>query len=111
MKTLGDEARRILIATENVIHTRASIQPGLPKVWLKTNEDVGKLAGLSLTDIAGQLQSTLYGSVNGSIIEATESIPVRVRIANEQRQSLSDLGKYQFEFKQCARQYSTHGID
>lgn len=91
LKTLGDEARRILIATDNVIHTRASIQPGLPKVWLKTNEDVGKLAGLSLTDIAGQLQSTLYGSVNGSIIEATESIPVRVRIANEQRQSLSDL--------------------
>lgn len=91
LKALGDDARRILIGTQNVIHTRATIQPGLPKVWLKTNEDVAKLAGLSLTDVAGQLQSTLYGSVNGSIIEATESIPVRVRVANDQRQSLSDL--------------------
>ena len=91
LKTLGDEARRILIGTNNVIHTRATIQPGLPKIWLKINEDVSQLAGLTLTDVATQLQSTLHGTVNGSIIEATESIPVRVRIANEQRRSLSDL--------------------
>ena len=91
LKTLGDEARRILIGTENVIHTRATIQPGLPKVWLKINEDVSQLAGLTLTDVATQLQSTLHGTVNGSIIEATESIPVRVRIANDQRSSLSEL--------------------
>jgi len=91
LKTLGDEARRILIGTENVIHTRATIQPGLPKVWLKINEDVSQLAGLTLTDVATQLQSTLHGTVNGSIIEATESVPVRVQIANEQRSSLSDL--------------------
>ncbi|EDM66834.1 AcrB/AcrD/AcrF family protein [Moritella sp. PE36] len=91
LKTLGDEARRILIGTKNVIHTRATIQPGLPKIWLKINEDVSQLAGLTLTDVATQLQSTLHGTVNGSIIEATESIPVRVQIANEQRRSLSDL--------------------
>ncbi|QUM86745.1 efflux RND transporter permease subunit [Moritella sp. 28] len=91
LKALGDEARRILIGTKNVIHTRATIQPGLPKVWLKINEDVSQLAGLTLTDVATQLQSTLHGTVNGSIIEATESIPVRVRIANDQRSSLSDL--------------------
>ena len=91
LKTLGDEARRILIGTKNVIHTRATIQPGLPKIWLKINEDVSQLAGLTLTDVAAQLQSTLHGTVNGSIIEATESIPVRVQIANEQRRSLSDL--------------------
>ncbi|NQZ92936.1 MAG: efflux RND transporter permease subunit [Moritella sp.] len=91
LKTLGDEARRILIGTNNVIHTRATIQPGLPKIWLKINEDVSQLAGLTLTDVATQLQSTLHGTVNGSIIEATESIPVRVQIANEQRRSLSDL--------------------
>ena len=91
LKTLGDEARRILIGTKNVIHTRATIQPGLPKIWLKINEDVSQLAGLTLTDVASQLQSTLHGTVNGSIIEATESIPVRVQIANEQRRSLSDL--------------------
>ncbi|SQD79068.1 efflux RND transporter permease subunit [Moritella yayanosii] len=91
LKTLGDEARRILISTKNVIHTRATIQPGLPKIWLKINEDVSQLAGLTLTDVATQLQSTLHGTVNGSIIEATESIPVRVQIANEQRRSLSDL--------------------
>ncbi|QUM75126.1 efflux RND transporter permease subunit [Moritella sp. 24] len=91
LKALADEARQILIGTKNVIHTRATIQPGLPKVWLKINEDVSQLAGLTLTDVATQLQSTLHGTVNGSIIEATESIPVRVRIANDQRSSLSDL--------------------
>ena len=91
LKALGDEARRILIATDNVIHSRATMQPGLPKVWLKVNEDVSQLAGLTLIDIAGQLQTSLQGSVNGSIIEATESVPVRVRIGNIERSSVSEL--------------------
>ncbi|MEH6577128.1 MAG: efflux RND transporter permease subunit [Amphritea sp.] len=91
LKQLGDEARRILLNTDQVVHTRATLQPGIPKVWLKTNEDASYLSGFTLTEIASQLQSSLNGQIGGSVLEVTESIPVRVRVANDQRQDLQDL--------------------
>ncbi len=91
LKTLGDQLRAIMIATEDVIHTRATLQPGTPKIWLNTDENSAALSGLTLNSIAYQLNSTLSGVANGSIIEATESIPVRVRISGEQRNELDDL--------------------
>ncbi len=91
LKEIGDQLRAIMASTEDVMHTRATLQPGTPKIWLDTDEDAAALAGLTLSDIAGQLNTALSGQTNGSIIEATESIPVRVRIANGQRNQLSDL--------------------
>ncbi|MAC46092.1 MAG: MFS transporter [Oceanospirillum sp.] len=91
LKTLGDRARHVLVGTPDVIHTRATLQPGTPKVWLDINEDMGRISGLSLTGIATQLQHSLQGVTQGSVLQTTESIPVRVRVGNEQRQDLSDL--------------------
>lgn len=91
LKVIGDDLRKIMTQTKDIIHTRVSLQPGTPKVWVKADEEAAALLGLSLVDIAQQLQGSLSGQVNGSIIEATESIPVRVRIANEARAELNDL--------------------
>ena len=91
LKVIGDDLRKIMTQTKDIIHTRVSLQPGTPKVWVKADEEAASLLGLSLVDIAQQLQGSLSGQVNGSIIEATESIPVRVRIANEARAELNDL--------------------
>jgi len=94
LKMIGDDLRKIMTQTEDIIHTRVSLQPGTPKVWVKADEEAAALLGLSLVDIAQQLQGSLSGQVSGSIIEATESIPVRVRIANEERASISDLASF-----------------
>jgi multidrug efflux pump subunit AcrB len=91
LKMIGDDLRMIMTQTEDIIHTRVSLQPGTPKVWVKADEEAAALLGLSLVDIAQQLQGSLSGEVSASIIEATESIPVRVRIANEDRANVSDL--------------------
>jgi len=91
LKSIGEDLRRIMLATEDVVHTRASLQPGTPKVWVKADENSAALAGLALTDIASQLNTSLSGSINGSIIEATESIPVRVRVSNQDRSELEQL--------------------
>jgi len=91
LKLIGEQIRLVMSNTPDVTHSRATLQPGTPKVWLNTNEEAAKLAGLSLIDIAGQLRTSLSGQSNGTIIEATESIPVSVRIANEQREQLIDL--------------------
>ncbi len=91
LKVIGDDLRKVMTQTSDVIHTRVTLQPGTPKVWVKADEEAAALVGLSLVDIAEQLQGALSGQVSGSIIESTESIPVRVRIANEQRAKVSDL--------------------
>lgn len=91
LKSIGDDVRRVMFTTEDVVHTRATLQPGTPKVWVDTDEATAAISGLSLVNIAQQLSNSLSGQVNGSIIEATESIPVRVRFENSARNELSDL--------------------
>lgn len=91
LQSVGNDLRNIMTQTEDVIHTRMSLQPGMPKVWVNADESAASLVGLSLIDIANQLQSTLSGDLNGSIIESTESIPVRVRTANSNKNQVADL--------------------
>jgi len=91
LKSIGLELRQILADTQDVIHSRATLQPGTPKVWLKMNDEAAQLAGMPLTAIAAQLKAALQGHNAGSVIEATESIPVRVRLGNENRQDIEDL--------------------
>ncbi len=92
LKELGDEYRRILTGLPNVTHTRATLLPGTPKVWLNVDESESLLSGMSLTQVASQLQANLQGRVNGSVLEASESLPVRIRIADKQRSEVGDLG-------------------
>jgi multidrug efflux pump subunit AcrB len=91
LKQLGDQARQIMLETPQVTHVRATLQAGTPKVWLDVHEDSSRLSGLNLTQIANQLQATLSGAQRGSILETTESVPVRVRVSDEQRSTLHHL--------------------
>jgi multidrug efflux pump subunit AcrB len=81
LRTLGDEVRQILAQTPNVIHTRAELSEALPKLALAVDEEQARLAGLDHTMIARQLNSALEGAVGGSVLEATEELPVRVRVS------------------------------
>lgn len=91
LKDLGQQVRQILVHTDQVIHTRATLLPGTPKVWLDVDESASRISGLSLTEMAAQLQGNLYGNLGGTLLEATESLPVRVRVASNQREQLDDL--------------------
>lgn len=87
----GNELRRIMFATEDIVHTRSTLASGTPKAWFKSRDEVTQLAGLSLTDVAGQLQHSLDGAVNGSLLEGSEELPVRIRVGNESREQIDDL--------------------
>lgn len=92
LKSIGEDIRLILANTPHVTHTRETLQPGTPKVWLKVDEDTAKLNGITLNQFANMLQATLVGRETGSVTEGSESIPIRVRVANEERENLSHLG-------------------
>ncbi|WP_394200640.1 efflux RND transporter permease subunit [Shewanella waksmanii] len=91
LRVIGDEVRRILSQTHDVVHTRSTLSAGAPKVWFQVNEDASLMSGLSLTDIAKQIQMATTGLNGGSILEQTESLPIRVRTDDMTRQQQTRL--------------------
>ncbi|MEL6580681.1 MAG: efflux RND transporter permease subunit [Cyanobacteria bacterium J06621_12] len=91
LQRLGRDARAILASVPNVTHVRDDLGEALPKLELAIDEEQARQAGLTNTAIAQQLEAYLEGAVGGSILEATENLPVRVRIGNAQRADLSQI--------------------
>ena len=89
LQSLGAELRTILVNTPGVIHTRSEMDEALPKIAFEVNEERARAVGLSLTDVAMQLNASTEGTIGGSIIEATEELPVRVRLDSASRSKLN----------------------
>ena len=96
LKRLGIEARAILASIPDVTHVRDDLSEALPKLELAIDEEQARQAGLSNTAIANQLEAYLEGAIGGSILEATENLPVRVRVSNAQRADLSQIASLNF---------------
>ena len=91
LQTLSAEVREVIIDTPGVIHTRSEMNDTLMKVSFDVDPEVARAAGLSLTEIARQLNAATEGEVGGSIIEATEELPVRVRLDDRRRAKFASL--------------------
>lgn len=90
LQALGKTVRRVLSETPGVIHTQSDLSEALPKLRLEVDEASARLAGLDNQAIARQLDATLEGAFGGSVLEATENLPIRVRVTGSSR---SDLGR------------------
>ncbi len=88
---VGEDLRKVMSETQGILHSRATLEQARPKLTVNIHEEVSRQAGLELVDIAGQLQTALNGQVQGSVIEGTEELPVRVRLDTGLRQSQEDL--------------------
>ncbi|WP_028022414.1 efflux RND transporter permease subunit [Enterovibrio calviensis] len=104
LREISEEIRLLMAQTPDVINTRETMQPGVPKVSINVNEEASQLTGMSLNDIANLLNASMSGIVQGSVIEETESIPVRVRVDDESRTSLSELSQIRFPLAQASGQ-------
>ena len=91
LRELGNQVRAELAKIPDVIHTRANLTEALPKLGLSIDEEQARLSGLDNTSIAQQLDASLEGSLGGSILEATEELPVRVRLSNANRSDLDQI--------------------
>ncbi len=93
LAAIGDEVRRLALMTEDVTHVRATLSKGRPKARLVVDENQVRRAGLAPVQLAEQLQAVLDGVEGGSIIEATEELPVRLRIGEGDRTSPEALNR------------------
>ena len=91
LEQLGLQARNILLEVPDITHTRASLAEVRPQLELDIDPEEVRLAGLDRRAIAQQLESSLEGTSGGSILEATEELPVRVRLSAANRSQLNNL--------------------
>lgn len=93
LRDISENIRLLMASTPNVINTRETLQPGTPKILVDVNEEASQLTGMSLSDVAMLLNASMTGIVQGSVLEETESIPVRVRVDDASRTSINELNK------------------
>ena len=86
----GEELRRVMYETEGITHTRTSIS-SRAKLKYAANQPDAERVGLTLDDIAFQMQGNLEGFTGGSVREDLEDLPVRIRYSDDVRGSLSDI--------------------
>jgi len=91
LRQLGDDVRLILQDVPEVTFARAQLTGGSPKLRLNIDADMADLAGLTPSDIARNLNTTLEGAVGGSIVEGSEELPVRVQVDRDVRSNLAEI--------------------
>ncbi len=88
---LGSRLRLLLTQTSNVIHTRSDMEEAIPKLVLQIDEQQSRRAGLSRTEVARQMYSTLEGSPAGFITDGFDEAPIRVRLSGREGLRLEQL--------------------
>jgi multidrug efflux pump len=91
LRRIGEDIRAELSAIPDTVHTRATLELDQAKLWVDLDEDEARQAGLDNVGIATALRGNLSGALGGSMLEATEELPVRVRLAKDRRTDVADL--------------------
>ncbi|MEM6461828.1 MAG: efflux RND transporter permease subunit [Pseudomonadota bacterium] len=91
LRELGDEVRAVMANLEMVTVARAGVNGGTPQIRFEIDEVKARLLGLDVADIAAQLNTALVGITGGSLVEGTESLPVRVRLGSGLRADLNAI--------------------
>lgn len=91
LREKGEEIRSVLLGLDPITIVRTELEGGAPKVSVTVDEAAANLVGLSLGDVARQLQAGLDGATGGSLIEGGEELPVRVRLGDDLRSDLARI--------------------
>ena len=91
LRGLGEELRLRLADISGVTHTTATLLGGPPKLVLDLDEEKVRLTGLTLGQIARQMESLTEGATGGSLIEGSEELPVRVRVGEVWRSGAEQI--------------------
>ena len=91
LRMKGDEIRQVLLGLDPVTIVRADLEGGAPKLAVDVDEAAARLLGLDLGGVARQLETGLEGAVGGSLIEAGEELPVRVRFGDHVRSDMDRI--------------------
>ncbi|MEO0660261.1 MAG: efflux RND transporter permease subunit, partial [Planctomycetota bacterium] len=91
LREISDSVRRTLTEIPQVTHVRTSLEPVLPTLRVALDDASARLLGADNRSIARSLDLGLSGAVGGSLVEANEELPVRVRFGDGTREDVDRL--------------------
>jgi multidrug efflux pump subunit AcrB len=91
LNALGEKVRLAMTKVPGITQSTASITTGESELHFDVSENESFISHLSLNDIAQQLQTSLTGTIGGSVLQGTEELPIRVRVSEQQRASTQEL--------------------
>ena len=89
LRDLGAEVRAEMSTVPYVTLARDTLTNGAPEVRIDVDEALAGQIGLDLGGVSRQLEAGLQGVTGGSLLEGTESLPVRVRFGDASRGDLA----------------------
>ncbi len=104
LRELGEQVQLVMQQVPGIMITRAEIGAGAPKLKLDLSEEKVRMAGMTLGQVAQQLETRLEGATGGSIIEASEELAVRVRAGDTGRGSIGAIASLDLSLPQTAGQ-------
>lgn len=110
LKSLAAKVRLVLGGTPGITHTRCDLEEIATKARVNIDQTASYVAGYDLSTIAMSLNSSLDGIVGGSILEGTEEIPVRVRMASNQRGDLNEIVSLELQAQGRGEAFRHQGI-
>jgi multidrug efflux pump subunit AcrB len=91
LQDLGNQLRLLLSQSPSVIATRSDLDETLPKLAVDVDQPEARLARLSQGDVARQLYGALDGLPGGSLLDGSQELPIRVRMARRSAPNVSEL--------------------
>ena len=88
LNDLGDKVRMLMSQVDGISQSITSISMGEPELKINAESDNLSYLGLTLSELANQMQINFSGITGGSVLESTEEIPVRVRLDEAYRQNV-----------------------
>ncbi len=110
LEDIGNDIRLMLSNLPSVTNTVASLGETIPTINLQLKEEV--LAGTPLNPLASAnvLRENLDGIVVGALLEGTEEVPVRVRLAANERRTARDLQNLNVVFSPDSSRFSATSL-
>jgi HAE1 family hydrophobic/amphiphilic exporter-1 len=90
-RTLAETVRDSMEAVYGATDVRISREEGKPESRIKVDEVKAASFGLPVSTIANSVQTAVMGTVAGQYREAGKEFNIRVRLPDDERQSLEDL--------------------
>lgn len=107
LRSIGDDLMDRLASVDSILLARTTSTGGAPKVVVDVDEAKARALGLDLSTVASQLNAGLEGVTGGSLVEATEQLPVRVRLGNGLRGDLNAIRDMSIISAQTTQQAQT----
>jgi HAE1 family hydrophobic/amphiphilic exporter-1 len=88
---MADKVSEIVKSVKGTINVTISRDKGNPEYWIKVDRDKAALAGITISDVAQTMRSSVYGYAATKFRSLGDEYDIFVRLKESQRKKLEDI--------------------